>query len=96
MAETGPGTVVLPDTGGPPSNLAALQAGDLLFFDLDQAPDRRIDHVAIYLGRDTGGQHRFVSSRRMADGPTLGDLGGTSVLDDGGHYARSFRAAKRL
>jgi hypothetical protein len=37
-----------------------------------------------------------VSSRRRADGPTLGDLGGTSVLDDGGHYARSFRAAKRL
>lgn len=96
MSETGPGVVVLPDSGEPPSNLAALQAGDLLFFDLDQAPDRRIDHVAIYLGRDNGGQHRFVSSRRMADGPTLGDLGGTSVLDDGGHYARSFRAAKRL
>lgn len=96
MSEVGPGAVVLPDTGEPPSNLAALQAGDLLFFDLDQAPDRRIDHVAIYLGRDAGGQHRFVSSRRMANGPTLGDLGGTSVLDDGGHYARSFRAAKRL
>jgi cell wall-associated NlpC family hydrolase len=96
MAEVGPGAVVLPDTGVPPTNLAALQAGDLLFFDLDRAPDRRIDHVAIYLGRDEAGKARFVSSRRRADGPTLGDLGGTSVLDDGGHYARSFRAAKRL
>jgi cell wall-associated NlpC family hydrolase len=96
MAEVGPGAVVLPDTGVPPSNVGALQAGDLLFFDLDQAPDRRIDHVAVYLGRDEGGQPRFVSSRRRAEGPTLGDLGGTSVLDDGGHYARSFRAAKRL
>jgi cell wall-associated NlpC family hydrolase len=96
MADVGPGAVVLPDAGTPPSNVGALQAGDLLFFDLDQAPDRRIDHVAIYLGRDDAGQHRFVSSRRRADGPTLGDLGGSSVLDDGGHYARSFRAAKRL
>ena len=96
MAEVGPGAVVLPDTGVPPSNVGVLQAGDLLFFDLDRAPDRRVDHVAIYLGRDERGQPRFVSSRRRADGPTLGDLGGTSVLDDGGHYARSFRAAKRL
>jgi hypothetical protein len=31
-----------------------------------------------------------------ADGPTLGDLGGTSLLDDGGYYAGSFRSAKRL
>lgn len=96
MAETGPGVVVLPDTGAPPANLGALQTGDLLFFDLDQAPDRRTDHVGIYLGRDVNGLHRFVSSRRRADGPTLGDVGGTSLLDDGGHYARSFRAAKRL
>jgi cell wall-associated NlpC family hydrolase len=96
MAEVGPGVVVLPGTGAPPSNLGALQAGDLLFFDLDRAPDRRIDHSAIYLGRDEAGQHRFVSSRVRADGPTLGDLGGASVLDGGGHYARSFRSAKRL
>jgi cell wall-associated NlpC family hydrolase len=96
MLEVGPGIVVLPDTGAPPSNLGALQAGDLLFFDLDRAADRRIDHSAIYLGRDDAGQHRFVSSRGRVDGPTLGDEGGTSLLDDGGYYARSFRAAKRL
>jgi cell wall-associated NlpC family hydrolase len=96
MAGVGPGAVVLPDRGAPPTDLGALQAGDLLFFDLDQAPDREIDHSAIYLGRDDAGQHRFVSSRIRADGPTMGDLGGTSLLNDGGHYSRGFRSAKRL
>jgi cell wall-associated NlpC family hydrolase len=96
MSENGPGVVLLPDTGGVPTDLGVLQAGDLLFFDLDKAPDGRTDHVAIYLGRDESGGHRFVSSRVRADGPTLGDLGGTSLLDDGGYYARSFRSAKRL
>jgi cell wall-associated NlpC family hydrolase len=96
MAEVGPGAVVLPDTGVPPTDLGSLQAGDLLFFDLDRAPDLRTDHSAIYLGRDDDGRHRFVSSRIRADGPTLGDLGGTSLLDDGGNYSRAFRSAKRL
>ncbi len=96
MLEVGPGITVLPDTGAPPSNLGALQPGDLLFFDLDRAIDRRIDHSAIYLGRDDTGHQRFVSSRGRVDGPTLGDVGGTSLLDDDGYYARSFRAAKRL
>jgi cell wall-associated NlpC family hydrolase len=96
MAENGPGVTLLPDTGGIPTDLGVLQAGDLLFFDLDKTPDGRTDHVAIYLGRDESGGHRFVSSRVRADGPTLGDLGGTSLLDDGGYYAGSFRSAKRL
>lgn len=96
MSENGPGVTLLPDTGGIPADLDVLQAGDLLFFDLDKTADGRTDHVAIYLGRDDSGGHRFVSSRVRADGPTLGDLGGTSLLDDGGYYARSFRSAKRL
>jgi cell wall-associated NlpC family hydrolase len=96
MSENGPGVTLLPDTGRIPADLGVLQAGDLLFFDLDKTADGRTDHVAIYLGRDESGGHRFVSSRVRADGPTLGDLGGTSLLDDGGYYARSFRSAKRL
>jgi cell wall-associated NlpC family hydrolase len=96
MSEVGPGVTLLPDTGGIPTNLGVLQAGDLLFFDLDKTVDGRTDHVAIYLGRDESGGHRFVSSRVRADGPTLGDLGGTSLLDDGGYYSRSLRSAKRL
>jgi len=50
----------------------------------------------MYLGVDSGGHHRFVSSRKTANGPTLGDLGGKSLLDGTGHYAVSFRAARRL
>jgi cell wall-associated NlpC family hydrolase len=96
MSEVGPGVTLLPDTGGIPTDLGVLQAGDLLFFDLDKTVDGRTDHVAIYLGRDESGGHRFVSSRVRADGPTLGDLGGTSLLDDGGYYSRSLRSAKRL
>jgi hypothetical protein len=48
------------------------------------------------LGRDNTGHHRFISSRHKANGPTLGDLGGTSLLDDDGFYSRGFRSAKRL
>lgn len=78
------------------------QYGDItLFADL---PDRYqrlwslpgLDHGGIYLGLDDDGHRRFVSSRSTADGPTMGDTGGTSLLDDGGYYARGFRAVKRL
>lgn len=94
MAEFADGAVVVPDDGTTAEGYSALQTGDLLFFNLDAEP--RIDHSAIYLGRDNEGHHRFLSSRGRADGPTLGDLGGTSLLDDGGNYSQSFRTAKRI
>jgi cell wall-associated NlpC family hydrolase len=76
------------------ADYSTLQPGDLVFFDIDAHPP--IDHSAIYLGLDDTGHHRFLSSRGRADGPTMGDLGGTSLLDDGGHYSRGFRTARRL
>lgn len=88
------GTVVVPNKGVRATGYDRLQPGDLVFFDISGDP--QIDHVGIYLGKDSGGRHRFVSSRGRADGPTLGDLGGTSLLDDGGYYSRAFRTAKRL
>ena len=94
MAAVGPGTTVIPDAGTTAADYSALQPGDLVFFDIDGQP--QIDHVAIYLGLDDTGHHRFLSSRRTADGPTLGDLGGTSLLDDGGYYSRGFRSARRI
>jgi cell wall-associated NlpC family hydrolase len=94
IAAVGPGTTVIPDGGGTVHDYSALQPGDLVFFNLDGHP--QIDHSALYLGLDDTGHHRFLSSRRMADGPTLGDLGGTSLLDDGGYYARGFRTARRV
>ena len=52
--------------------------------------------MGIYLGLDSGGQHRFISSREKANGPTMGDIGGTSLLDDGRFYSRGWRAARRI
>jgi cell wall-associated NlpC family hydrolase len=94
IAAFGSGTLVIPDRGVTARDYTALQPGDLVFFNIDAHP--QIDHAAIYLGIDNTGHHRFLSSRRKADGPTLGDLGGTSLLDDGGHYSRAFRTARRL
>lgn len=96
MAEFGPGAVIVPDRDRPVDNYSLLQPGDLVFFDLDPGIDPHADHSAIYLGLDNSRHHRFISSRGKANGPTLGDLGGTSLLDDGGHYSTAFRAAKRL
>jgi cell wall-associated NlpC family hydrolase len=77
-------------------DLSPLAVGDLLFFDRDTKDGRRLDHVGMYLGPDEGGHHRFISSRKTHNGPTLGDVGGRSILDGTGDYARSFRAARRL
>jgi cell wall-associated NlpC family hydrolase len=70
--------------------------GDLVFFDADESDGTRIDHVGIYLGLDAGDHYRFISSRKGANGPTLGDYKGKSILDGTGLYARSFRAVRRL
>ncbi len=94
MAGFAPGKVIMPNTQERAGGYGRLQPGDLVFFDINGSP--QIDHAGIYLGRDNSGHHRFISSRARANGPTLGDLGGTSLLDDGGYYSRAYRTAKRL
>lgn len=96
MAGYGPGVTLIPDTGRQGTDIHLLQAGDLLFFDADRGDGPDIDHVGIYLGRDSTGRPRFISSRKTANGPTMGDVGGAAVLSGAGLYARSFRQAKRL
>jgi NlpC/P60 family len=96
MYEGGPGTLLIANTGQQVTDFSVLAPGDLLFFDASQDDGDRLDHVGIYLGVDEGGRHRFLSSRKGADGPTLGDAHGSSVLDGPGLYARSSRAALRL
>ncbi|MGH3861969.1 NlpC/P60 family protein [Actinokineospora sp.] len=95
MAESGPGVVLVPNTHTTATDYARLQPGDLVFFESED-DDTQVDHSGIYLGIDTYGHHRFVSSRERANGPTMGDLGGTSLLDDGGHYSRAWRTARRV
>jgi cell wall-associated NlpC family hydrolase len=92
----GPGITVIADEGRQTRAFDALATGDLVFFDADAEDGPRLDHVGIYAGVDTQGHHRFISSRKRANGPTIADLGGRSILDGDGIYARAFRAARRL
>lgn len=70
-----------PDPAMPPANLSRIQPGDLVFFALSPERPEQISHCGIYIGTDTAGGKRFVSSRQKADGPTFGDVGGRSVID---------------
>jgi hypothetical protein len=96
MYAEGPGLVLVPDAGTQVTDFGALDVGDLVFFDGDADDGPQLDHVGMYLGLDRDGARRFLSSRKTPNGPTLGDVGGTSVLDGTGHYAKAFRAVRRL
>lgn len=94
IAQFGPGVELVRDRERTATDYNVLQAGDLVFFQTEG--DAEIDHMGIYMGVDDRGQHRFVSSREKVNGPTIGDLGGTSVLDDGRFYSIGWRAARRI
>lgn len=96
MDASAPGTLVVPNRGTQVTSFGALLAGDLVLFDANTDDGTAVDHVGIYLGKDSAGRHRFVSSRKTADGPTMGDVGGGSRLDGTGLYATSFRSVRRL
>lgn len=96
MADCGTGKVIVPNQGTQVTVFTSLQPGDFVFFDGDDNDGTAIDHVGIYLGADAGGHQRFISSRKSADGPTMGDTQGKSILDGTGKYATCFRAVRRL
>lgn len=91
-----PGITVIANRGVVPSSRTALMPGDLVFFDASTDDGTQIDHVGIFLGRDSAGNDRFISSRKTANGPTMGDLAGRSVLNGTGLYASGFRSARRI
>jgi cell wall-associated NlpC family hydrolase len=95
MLASGPGILVVPDLGVVPA-VDRVLPGDLLFFDASTNDGVQVDHVAIYLGVDSTGAPRFLSSRKTVDGPTMGDVGGRSTLSGTGLYASSFRAVRRV
>ena len=96
LYDSATGIILIEDDGTQATDLAILDAGDLLFFDVESNDGARLDHVGMYLGPDASGAHRFISSRKTPNGPTLGDAGGRSTLNGTGTYARRFRAARRL
>jgi cell wall-associated NlpC family hydrolase len=96
MLDSAPGLVVIGNSGTQVTKFTRLQAGDLVFFDASTNDGAQVDHVGMYLGLDSAGHRRFISSRKTVDGPTLGDTGGKSLLDGTGLYASAFRATRRL
>jgi cell wall-associated NlpC family hydrolase len=96
MYQCAPGLILAADNGSQLEDFEHIDIGDLVFFDGSDDDGDDIDHVGMYLGTDTGGHHRFISSRKTPDGPTFADYGGSSVLDGAGHYAKAFRAIRRL
>jgi hypothetical protein len=96
MAARAPGVVIERNRGVQLRDFSRLGIGDLVLFDADDDDGTAIDHVGLYLGIDSDGHHRFLSSRKGANGPTLADMRGKSILDGNGLYARSFRAVRRL
>jgi cell wall-associated NlpC family hydrolase len=96
IADRAAGVLIEPNLGVPPQDLLKLQIGDLVLFDADHGDGPKIDHVGIYIGADTNGDHRFLSSRKGANGPTMADVRGKSILNGAGLYARSLRAVRRL
>jgi cell wall-associated NlpC family hydrolase len=93
-----------------PKELDAIQVGDLVFFDTScdytaEAPScgadwSTISHIGLYVGQDALGDRRFLSSRIVADGPTVADTGGASIFNPthgATHaYPMWFRAARRF
>jgi cell wall-associated NlpC family hydrolase len=96
MAARVPGVLIERNRGVQLHDLSRLAVGDLVFFDTNTDDGARIDHVGFYLGLDSDGHHRFLSSRKGANGPTLADVRGKSILDGNGMYARGLRAVRRL
>ncbi|MGW6709643.1 NlpC/P60 family protein [Streptomyces sp. NPDC054956] len=99
MVDYAPGARIDQTDGTNPPAAQQLQPGDLLLFNADAGDDNptaTVDHVGIYLGLDTAGQRRFLSSRKTGNGPTMSDLGGASLLDGTGTYAKKLHTVHRL
>ncbi|QNP71220.1 C40 family peptidase [Streptomyces roseirectus] len=99
MADHSPGVRVARTDGAAPPSAELLQPGDLVLFNADSGDDTTsatVDHVGIYLGLDADDRRRFVSSRKTVNGPTMSDLGGASLLDGTGTYARTLHTVHRI
>jgi cell wall-associated NlpC family hydrolase len=105
IAPSGPGVLIAQGSGAPPT-LTGLQIGDVVAFNADvlddQSGDDRADieenddHVGIYIGHNLSGDDLCLSSRKTANGPTIGALGGASQLNGDGFLAVALRHIRRI
>jgi hypothetical protein len=100
QSASGPGTVVVSSVSAAPTDLSQVRPGDVLYWDADTSnpaeEEGQIDHSGIYLGIDSAGEMRFLSSRKVGNGPTMADLGGPSVITGTSLYGRALRRARRF
>ncbi|MFF1481153.1 NlpC/P60 family protein, partial [Streptomyces sp. NPDC058301] len=99
MVDYTPGVRIDQTDGTNPPAATLLQPGDLVLFNADSGDDNptvTVDHVGIYLGADADGKRRFVSSRKTNNGPTMSDIGGASLLDGTGTYAKKLHTVHRI
>lgn len=99
IANNGPGVFVAVGNPNLP-DLSNIMIGDVVCFDADQSnegeEEGQIDHVGFYFGRDQFGNYVFISSRKTVSGPTIGFLGGASILNGTGLYSRTLTKIRRL
>jgi hypothetical protein len=100
IGQHGPG-VMIAESAGVPVDTGDLRIGDIITFNADAGDDpagevEHDDHVGLFLGIDGAGNKLFMSSRKTANGPTFGPLGGVSYLNGDGYWARAARRARRF
>lgn len=66
-----------------PKDLDRVQPGDVVFFALHDETPALITHSGIVIGKDNEGRTRFASARSTVNGPTIGDVAGDGVIEDG-------------
>jgi cell wall-associated NlpC family hydrolase len=96
MSRYGPGVEVIKNQHGVTMDYSKLQPGDLVFFNVDPSDGPQADHSGIFLGVDDFGHYRFISSRTLANGPTMGDSKYDAIVDGDGHFALALVNARRL
>lgn len=78
-----------------PKDLDKVQAGDVVFFALHDEDPGLITHSGIVIGKDNEGRTRFASARSTINGPTIGDVAGDGVIDNG-YFGDRLRRIVRL
>jgi hypothetical protein len=101
IGPSGPG-VLIAESEDTPVDTGNIRVGDIVTFNADAGDDpageaeENDDHVGLFLGLDGAGNQLFVSSRKTANGPTFGPLGGVSYLNGDGYWAQAARRLRRF